>query len=147
MDHDTFKLLVDTLREKITFNVAMARLSAPHMEPIYPELVCAIGLRYLAGRRKHDIMHWAEVSASSYYRCRNTFIDAVLDEETLEIKFPMEPDELDGIAEGFERISNNDGQAVFNKCVGCVDGMLALINQRKYQTHVLTTPVTTSEWG
>ena len=68
MEYDTFESFVDILPEGLTFNVATAHLSAPYMEPIYPELVCASGLRYLAGGKKNDIRDWAEVPSSSYYR-------------------------------------------------------------------------------
>lgn len=44
MELTTFNLLVETLHDNITFDVAKARNSAPHMDPIYPELVCTVGL-------------------------------------------------------------------------------------------------------
>jgi hypothetical protein len=48
MEHETFNVLVDTLREDVTFDIAKALSSALNMESIYPELVCGVGLRFLA---------------------------------------------------------------------------------------------------
>ena len=69
MQHETFKTLVEMIREKITFNIVKALNSAPNMQPIYPELVVAVGMRFMSGGKKTDIKDWANISKTSYYRC------------------------------------------------------------------------------
>jgi hypothetical protein len=131
MELESLNLLVDTLREDLTFDIAKALSSASNMEPIYPELVCAVGLRLLAGGKRNDIKDWANMSRSSFSGCRDTFLDAVLHAPSLDIKFPQGAQKLKEAAYGFERLSSPQGTPMFNKCIGCVDGMLIHIIQPK----------------
>lgn len=128
MELETFNQLVDILRPMITVDEIKARNSAPNVDPIYPELVCAIGLRWLAGGRFADIRDWAGISDPSYWRCRDLFLDAVIAADVLAIKWPTTMNELKEVALGFEMKSTN---GVFTKCVGALDGMIAPSEQPK----------------
>jgi len=71
MEYETFLLLVLTLRVDISIDIARASVSAPDVDPIFPELITAIGLRFLKGGRTQDIRDWAGISTSTYHRCIN----------------------------------------------------------------------------
>jgi hypothetical protein len=57
-------------------------------EPIFPELVLATGLWWLAGGSYLDQKDVYSYSQSSYYRIQDIFIDAVLTCDNLDIRFP-----------------------------------------------------------
>ena len=92
MEESSFNLLCTLLRPSITVDVTRARASGA--EPIYPELVMAVGLRWLAGGQWADICNSFCVSKASMYRIRNLFLDAMMDCDALAIKFPETVDEL-----------------------------------------------------
>ena len=71
---EAFHDLVDLLRDDITYNEVRAMNSAPDVQPIYPELVCAVGLRVLKGAKRNDVTNWAGISRSSFFRCRDIFL-------------------------------------------------------------------------
>ena len=92
MEESSFNLLCTLLRPSITVDVTRARASGA--EPIYPELVMAVGLRWLAGGQWADICKGFCVSRASMYHIGNLFLDAVMDCNALAIKFPETVDEL-----------------------------------------------------
>jgi hypothetical protein len=93
-------------------------------EIIYPELVMAIGLRWVAGGSYIDIRHAYFCSVASVYRCRDIFMNAVLKANELNIVFPSTPEEQKRVAEGFQKKSSN---GVHTGCIGAIDGLLAEI--------------------
>ena len=101
------------------------------VEPIYPELVCGIALRYLAGGRYQYIRDWSGVSRNSVYRCRDAFFDAVLKSKNsdLAIKFPKTDEERQRAAASWSLKSNPGGEPVFRRCIGAIDGTIIRINQ------------------
>ena len=83
MSHRAFKKLTSMLEIQIAGNYSKCGTS----EPIIPEIVVAIGLRWLAGGSYINIRHVYGCSIASLYRCRDLFIDAVLNCEELVIIF------------------------------------------------------------
>jgi hypothetical protein len=105
----------------------MTRARASGAEPIYPELVMAIGLHWLAGGQWADICNSFCVSkASMYYHICNLFLDAVMDCDALAIKFPETVDELKDQALRFASKISAD---IIRGCVGAIDGILIAIIQ------------------
>ena len=70
-----------------------SRLSGPIpsncSDPIYPELIMHIGLRWLDGGAYADILDTAGISTTSVYRCRDLFMDAVLAANEIAINLPQ----------------------------------------------------------
>lgn len=122
MSFDAFYHLLELLRPMITYDVIKSKNSCD--KPIFPELVLATGIRWLAGGSYIDIMDVYDYSQSSFYRCRNTFLTAVLTCDALEIKFPETPEELEAVRVRFEAKSS---EGVMRGCVGALDGLLARI--------------------
>jgi len=123
MSHESFIKLLNLVRAKVTPDIIKALNSAP--EPIYPELVVAIGLRWLAGGSYADLKNVYGVSKTSVYRSRDTFVSAVTECEALRIRFLQLPKEIEKIRRQFERKSTN---GVMRGCVGAMDGLLATMD-------------------
>ena len=128
MSLNTFNKLLAILRQDITVNVVKSRNSMPESEPIYPELIMHVGIRWLAGGSYHDIRDHSGISTSSVYRCRDLFLDAVLGASALDICFPETEQE---IAEAAQRFKAKSTHGVMSGCVGCVDGILIQVTQPK----------------
>jgi len=122
MSYDAFTTLLERLWPMITYDIVKALKSCD--EPIFPELVLATGLRWLAGGSYADIKNVYEFSRSSYYRLRTTFLDAILGCEALEIRFPETAEELEDVRKRFTAKSSHN---VMQGCVGALDGLLARI--------------------
>ena len=128
MSLKTFQKLLAIIHCDITVDVIKAKNSMPDSEPIYPELVMHIGIRWLAGGSYHDIHDLSSVSTSSVYHCRDLFINAVLRATALDICFPEMEQEISEAAQCFKAKSSH---GVMSGCVGCVDGILIQITQPK----------------
>ena len=92
MSLQAFNHLLELLRPSITVNVVKSNASSGlycSNKHIYPELILAIGLRWLAGGNLIDIRHVYGVSyPSAYAAITKTFLDAVNSCTALSIKFP-----------------------------------------------------------
>jgi hypothetical protein len=66
-------------------------------EPIYPELIMAVGLCWLAGGSFSNLKNVYGISKNSVYRLRDIFLDAVIACDTLKIRFPDTPEEMENI--------------------------------------------------
>ena len=80
MSLEAFNQLLELLRPSITVNVVKSNASSglySSNQHIYPELILAIGLRWLAGGNLIDICHVYGVSYPSVYAITKTFLDAV----------------------------------------------------------------------
>jgi hypothetical protein len=126
MSLEAFQKLLGILRPMITVDVIKSRNSTPDSEPIYAELVMHIGLRWLAGGAFADLRDTAGVSTSSVYRCIAMFMNAVLEAEELDLKFPETIEEVTEAAVRFQHKSSN---GVMTGCVGCLDGILIKVQQ------------------
>jgi DDE superfamily endonuclease len=97
---------------------------SPVLENITPEIVMAIGLRYLSGGKCLDLKNVYGLSLASVYRVRDMFIDAVnsCPELVSTIRMPETIDEMREVAQGFEQYSTSQ---LIRGCIGCIDGYLA----------------------
>jgi hypothetical protein len=86
MSLDALNTLLEHLRPWIQPDLVKSLNSCD--EPIFPELVLATGLRWLAGGKYVDLKEVYDYSTSSYYRCRDLFLNAVLACDALRIKWP-----------------------------------------------------------
>ena len=129
MTAEAFDVLVEIVRPAVEVNVLKSMASTPQSNAsIFPELVVAIGIRYLCGGSHHDITSYIGVSDSSFYRCRDLFMDAVLSSEDprLAIHWPTTPEEYEEIAKAFRAKSTHE---IMRNCVGALDGLLIQIRR------------------
>ena len=127
MSLHSFNKLVRILEPSITVDYVKSMNSTPDASgPIFPELVVATGIRWLAGGVYSDITKWSGMSSSSFYRIRDMFLDAVIYAEALQITWPKDQQELDDLARGFKQKSTH---SLFRYCVGALDGILIRIRQ------------------
>jgi hypothetical protein len=117
-----FRKLIGMLGESITLD----HRRSGNAVPILPEIVAAIGLRWLAGGNYIDIRHAYGCSVPSIFRLQDLFIDAVLECKDMDIVFPESPEEIRQAALKFQQKST-DG--IMRGCVGAIDGMLAVIKR------------------
>ena len=101
MSHEAFLKLLDLLRPMVAPDIRKSHNSCDN--PIYPELVLAIGLRWLAGGSYLDLKNVYVVSQTSVYRCRDIFINAVLNCNELRIRFPETAEEFESIRRQFQK--------------------------------------------
>ena len=77
-------------------------------QPIFVELVVAIGLRWLADGSYQEIEDVFGVSTTEAYRSRNKFIDALLNCDQLQIRLPTTVTEWEELRKLFES-KNSEG--------------------------------------
>ena len=111
MSLQAFNHLLELLRSSFTVNVVKSNASSGLYSTnrhIYPELILAIGLCWLAGRKLIDIHHVYGVSYPSLYAITQTFLDAVDSCPALSIQFPATNKEKQTVMNGFlEKTSSN----------------------------------------
>jgi hypothetical protein len=90
MSPDTFAKLVDLLRPML--EVDPIRLGTH--EPIIPEVVVAIGVRYLGGCNMKEFDETLRVSYPSAWRLTDKFLNAVLHCGPLSFELPTSPESL-----------------------------------------------------
>lgn len=129
MPYDAFQELVTLLRPRITVDEQKARAGGAGSDPIYPEMVCAIGLRFLAGEMERSLDDVFGLSLGSTHRIINKFLIAVNECKELEIKLPETTEELKNAADGWHKLSSAGG--FFYGVVGCIDGWLCTHNRPK----------------
>ena len=124
MSIEAFNILVDILRPGIAVNYKMSMVSTPDAsDRIYPELIVAVGIRWLAGGSYHDIRKYIGISKTSFYRARDMFLDAVLNsnDDRLSFHFPQTEEECSQTEKSLHR--------VIWHCIGAVDGILLEIRR------------------
>ena len=103
--------LLELLRLSITVYVVKSNASSilySSNQHIYPELILAIVLRWLSGRKLIDIRHVYGVSYPSVYAITKAFLDAVNSCTALSIKLPTTNKEKQTVMNGFlEKASSN----------------------------------------
>jgi hypothetical protein len=122
MSHKAFNKLVHILRPFIERDAAKAN----HGSYIIPQIVVAIGIRYLAGDSYNALNDIANISTRSVYRLKNRFIWGLLRSESLKIKLPDNAEKWEQVRNGFENISTS---GLFRGCVGAIDGFFCPIQQ------------------
>ena len=123
----TYRMSVNafrTLRDLLGPSIDLKAYRSPVPEPIYPELVMAVGIRYLSGGKCLDLKNAYGLSLPSVYRIRDMFVDAVNSCPDLidRIKLPQTVEEMNEVASGFE---NRSTSQLIRGCIGCIDGFLA----------------------
>jgi hypothetical protein len=127
MSRTAFDDLVALLGERIEVDIIKSLNSTPHSnDRIFPEMVVAIGLRFLAGGKPLDIKLWAGISRPSVYRIKDMFLDAVIGTRALDVDWPDTAEKCWALAQGFKNISSH---GVMDKVVGALDGILIPIQQ------------------
>jgi hypothetical protein len=104
-------------------NIVADESCCPVHEHIYPEIVVAVGLRYLSGGKCLDLKTGYGLSLTSVYRCRNLFIYAVNVCPELDINMPATLTDIENVAKDFAAVSTSN---LVRGCVGCIDGFLAI---------------------
>ena len=92
------------------------------MDPIYPEMIVATGLRFFGGEKLKsltDIYHYSINSSRSIVK---KFVAAVLNCEELAIHLPKTDTQFQGLAKGFSDVSRALG--IFYGAIGVIDGWL-----------------------
>ncbi len=123
MTEDSFYKLVDILRPAISFDEKQSLRSTGGNSPITPEMIVAVGLRYLAGEKKISLSDIFGMSRHSVERVINRFLDAVDREPRLRTQLPSTPEELEKHSEQWDKLSGASG--IYKGCVGAIDGYLA----------------------
>jgi DDE superfamily endonuclease len=125
MSFEAFSTLLDLLRDDLTTMTATQHGGNHDTDPVEPELIMAIGIRWLAGGSYVDIRHVYGCSVPSVYRFRDMFLDAVLNCKALDIVFPdTEDEDLKSTALKF---ANKSSERVMIGCVGAIDGLFVKI--------------------
>jgi hypothetical protein len=96
--------------EKLTHHVlgkdiVIDESHSPVLEHIPPEIVIAVGIRYLSGGKCLDLKTAYGLSLSSVYRCRNLFILAVNRCPELDIRMPATCAEMEKVAKDFAAVA------------------------------------------
>ena len=104
-------------------NIIVDDTCCPVYEHIYPEIIVAVGLRYLSGGKCLDLKTAYGLSLTSVYRCRNLFIHAVNVCPELDISMPTTLSDIKKVAGDFAAVSTAN---LVRGCVGCIDGFLAI---------------------
>ena len=99
-----FNHLLQLLRPSITVDAVKSNASSglySTNQHIYPKLIHAIGLHWLAGGNLMDICHVCGVSYPSLYAITKTFLDAVNSWAALSIKLPKTNKDKQTVMNGF----------------------------------------------
>jgi hypothetical protein len=120
MSFNAFCRLMDFLRDDLITMTASQRVGYHDTNAIQPELIAAIGIRWLAGGSYVDIRHVYGCSVASVFRFRDMFVNAVLSCKDLDIVFPDTDEQLKSTAVKFAEKSSD---RIMIGCVGAIDGL------------------------
>lgn len=129
MKESAFDELVDLLRPAIAVDEKRSVAGSNGNDPIYPEMMLSIGLRWLAGEVEKSLDEIHRVSFGTTHRIVSRFLFAVNTCESLAIRLPTTDEELKKVADGFDKVSSAGG--LFYGVVGCIDGWLCTHNAPK----------------
>ena len=127
MGVSAFENLVTLLRSDITVNELQSRRSTGGVDPIYPEMIVATGLRFFGGEKLKSLSDIYHYSLDSGRRVVRKFVDAVLNCEKLAINLPTTEVQLLGLAQGFSNVSGARG--IFYGVIAAIDGWLCTIEK------------------
>jgi len=128
MKREHFEYLLDAVRDAITVDFARSSNSTGGNEPIYPEMILAMGLRFCGlGSTVPDLADVYGISDASVRRCITMFLDAIDYNTTcaeLQVKLP-DPNDASALGELAQRWSNvSDAPGLLEYNLGCIDGWL-----------------------
>ncbi len=95
-------------------------------DAVEPELIMAIGIRWLAEGSYVDIRHVYGCSVASVFRFRDLFMEAVLNCNELDIVFPDTDEELYSTESKF---SDKSSERTMVGCVGAIDGLFVKVHR------------------
>ena len=125
MNEDTFEKLFKVIEEALETVLKPFKDNHRfvHNGVISQRLRLAMALRIFAGSCAEDVMLIFGVSKCEVHHSVDYVTDAILETSALDICFPTDHSEQLAVAERFK----NKSDVGFDKCVGCVDGMLIWI--------------------
>ena len=115
MDTESFYLLLSFVHDTLQVDEAKA---ASHGSMIIPELCLYCTLHYLAGASYLDVIVFASISTSSFYRIAHKTIHAINLTDELLINFPQMMAKCRAAVAGFANISF---QSAIANCIGALD--------------------------
>ena len=117
--------LIDELREPLTVSVNHSLSSTSGNEPIFPEVIVAVGLRFLGCGDTHtSLADTYGMSDSSAYRVIGIFLDAVdynVSCRAMQVRLPRGIDELNELAQRWCDVSTCPIN-MLNGHIGAMDG-------------------------
>ena len=125
MPYNHFMYLVNKIRDAITVNFLKSHQSTGGNDPIYPEIVAAVGLRFLGpGDSIAVLADLYGMSISSCKRCINMFLNAIdyntdCVEMRVELPDPSDHSALRNLAQAWSSVST--AFDLFNYNLGCLD--------------------------
>jgi len=144
MPEEHFYPLLDAIRDAITVDFKRSRNSTGGNDPIYPEVVIVMGLRFTGlGSTIFDLADLYGMSESSVQRCVNMFLDAIdfnTDLAELQIKLP-DPTDLNALKkDGGGRIGIIEGEE-FDPVEHVIEPMTGTGNQNSNNGFLETHPL------
>jgi len=125
MPLSSFHYLIEELREPLTVSFKHSISSTSGNDPIYPEVIVAVGLRFLGCRDTHSsLADTYGMSDASAYRVVEMFLDAVDYNDScqeMQVRLPRTADELNDIAQHWRDVSTCPIN-MLNGHIGAMDG-------------------------
>ena len=128
MPPEHWDYLLEGIRDAITVDYEKSRESTGGNDPIYPEIIMAMGLRFLGlGSTPADLADLYGMSMTSCRRCLNMFLNAIdynteLPELQVRLPDPTNDTALRDLADRWENVSTVF--RLFENNLGCLDGWL-----------------------
>ncbi len=120
-----FNYLPEELCESITVSCLKSRCSTSGNEPIYPEVIVAVGLRFLGvGDTHSSLADTYGISDASAYHIVDMFLDAVDYTESckaLRVELPRSDSKLNEVAQHWRDVSTCPIN-ILNGHIGAIDG-------------------------
>mmetsp|Transcript_2840 Transcript_2840/g.5176 ORF Transcript_2840/g.5176 Transcript_2840/m.5176 type:complete len:413 (-) Transcript_2840:41-1279(-) len=129
MTEEAFNQLVEILREDITCNYIKSRNSTGGNEPIYPELVCMVGVRFMGGELIKSLAGIGGMDPGSANRVLHKFLLAVdmCEHPDLALVLPTTEDAFAQVARKWSVRSDSFG--LMDGFLGAIDGWLCCMEK------------------
>jgi hypothetical protein len=138
MPLSAFHYLLEELRESITVLCLKSTCSTSGNEPIYPEVIVTIGLRFLGvGDTHSSLADTYGMSDASAYCIVDMFLDAVDYNEpckALRVELPRSDSKLNEVAQRWCDVSTCPIN-MLNEHIGAIDGWFVQTEMPHYQTN------------
>ena len=125
MPLSSFHYLIEELREPLTVSFKHSINSTSGNDPIYPEVIVAVGLQFLGcGDTHSSLADTYGMSDASAYRVVEMFLDAVDYNDScqeMQVRLPRTADELNDIAQRWRDVSTCPIN-MLNGHIGAMDG-------------------------
>ena len=124
MSEHSFNVLLEVIREDITLSFVHLSQSSSGNDPIYPELILGMCLRFLVGDSVRVLLQLFGVSKDSSRRLIKMALNAIdrTAFEHVQICLPQTPDEIHGLAQRWLSVSTSFG--LFDGHLGALDEWL-----------------------